>query len=130
MTTQFLEWICTRLQAQGKTGFLLIWDHASWHYSKTVKTWISEHHRQVKQASKGVRILPFFLPTKSRLYQPDRAESWVHAKKALVEPNGLLTAKQLAEKKAQSTGTADKPLRGLISICAAGGQGVAAILEA
>src|SRR3954449_11402250 len=35
-------------------------------------------------------------------------------------------AKQLAEKK-QETG---KPVRGLISICAAGGQGVAAILEA
>jgi len=35
-------------------------------------------------------------------------------------------AKQLAEKKAQTGG----PVRGLISICAAGGQGVAAILEA
>jgi acetyl-CoA C-acetyltransferase len=38
------------------------------------------------------------------------------------------TAKQLAEKKAQQSG--GKPLRALISICAAGGQGVAAILEA
>lgn len=37
-------------------------------------------------------------------------------------------AKQLAEKKAEST--AGGPVRGLISICAAGGQGVAAILEA
>ncbi len=37
-------------------------------------------------------------------------------------------AKQLAEKKAESNG--DGPVRGLISICAAGGQGVAAILEA
>jgi acetyl-CoA C-acetyltransferase len=35
-------------------------------------------------------------------------------------------AKQLAEKKAET----DQPVRGLISICAAGGQGVAAILEA
>ena len=35
-------------------------------------------------------------------------------------------AKQLAEKKARTGG----PVRGLISICAAGGQGVAAILEA
>jgi acetyl-CoA C-acetyltransferase len=35
-------------------------------------------------------------------------------------------AKQLAEKKAQT----GQPVRGLISICAAGGQGVAAILEA
>jgi acetyl-CoA C-acetyltransferase len=36
-------------------------------------------------------------------------------------------AKQLSEAKAQNGG---KPVRGLISICAAGGQGVAAILEA
>jgi acetyl-CoA C-acetyltransferase len=35
-------------------------------------------------------------------------------------------AKQLAERKKE----AGKPVRGLISICAAGGQGVAAILEA
>ena len=35
-------------------------------------------------------------------------------------------AKQLAERK-KETG---QPVRGLISICAAGGQGVAAILEA
>jgi acetyl-CoA C-acetyltransferase len=38
------------------------------------------------------------------------------------------TAKQLVEKKAERKG--DGPVRGLISICAAGGQGVAAILEA
>ena len=37
-------------------------------------------------------------------------------------------AKQLAGKKAESKGS--QPVRGLISICAAGGQGVAAILEA
>jgi len=36
-------------------------------------------------------------------------------------------AKQLAEAKTEQSG---KPVRGLISICAAGGQGVAAILEA
>ncbi len=46
-------------------------------------------------------------------------------------------AKQLAEKKAHAerkgaehTGEAARPVRGLISICAAGGQGVTAILEA
>jgi len=37
------------------------------------------------------------------------------------------TAKQIAQKKAEQKG--NKPVRGLISICAAGGQGVAAILE-
>ncbi len=40
-------------------------------------------------------------------------------------------AKLLAEKKKSARGAAkNKPVRGLISICAAGGQGVTAILEA
>ncbi|MGI9163600.1 MAG: acetyl-CoA C-acetyltransferase [Mycobacterium sp.] len=39
-------------------------------------------------------------------------------------------AKQLAEKKAQVGSGTGQPVRGLISICAAGGQGVTAILEA
>ena len=39
-------------------------------------------------------------------------------------------AKQLAETKAQSNGANRRPFRGLISVCAAGGQGVTAILEA
>ncbi|MGB8387785.1 acetyl-CoA C-acetyltransferase, partial [Mycobacterium sp.] len=41
------------------------------------------------------------------------------------------TAKQLAQKKAEQQGSGPgRAVRGLISICAAGGQGVAAILEA
>jgi acetyl-CoA C-acetyltransferase len=39
-------------------------------------------------------------------------------------------AKQLAQRKAELSGPAGRPVRGLISICAAGGQGVTAILEA
>ena len=70
ITTQFLEWCCTRLQAQGKTAWLLIWDNASWHISKQVRTWIREHNQQVKQDGKGVRILPCFLPTKSPWLNP------------------------------------------------------------
>jgi transposase len=97
ITTQFLEWICTRLQAQGKTSWLLIWDNASWHYSKIVKNWIREHNSAVKQENKGVRILPFFLPTKSPWLNPIEPR-WTHGKRAVVEPNGLLTAKELAER--------------------------------
>jgi acetyl-CoA C-acetyltransferase len=39
-------------------------------------------------------------------------------------------AKQLAQKKTELSGPTGRPVRGLISICAAGGQGVTAILEA
>ena len=39
-------------------------------------------------------------------------------------------AKQLKQRKEEKGGETGQPVRGLISICAAGGQGVAAILEA
>jgi hypothetical protein len=69
ISTQFLDWCCERLAAQGKRAWLLIWDNASWHISKIVCTWIREHNQQVKESTQGVRILPFRLPTQSRLYQ-------------------------------------------------------------
>jgi transposase len=97
ITTQFLEWCCTRLQAQGKSAWLLIWDNASWHVSKQVRTWIREHNQQVKQDGKGVRILPCFLPTKSPWLNPIEPK-WVHGKRNVAEHDGLLTAKLLAER--------------------------------
>jgi transposase len=72
-------------------------DNASWHISKIVRTWIREHNQQVKQADKGVRILPFRLPTQSPWLNPIEPK-WVHGKRAVVEPRSLLSAKQLAER--------------------------------
>jgi transposase len=113
ITTTFLEWICTKLQEQGKRSWLLIWDNASWHYSKLVRTWIREHNQKVKQEHRGVRILPFFLPTKSPWLNPIEPK-WVHAKKAVVEPNGLLTAKQLAERICAHFGCSYEPHLALV----------------
>jgi len=97
ITIGFLDWCCERLAAQGKRNWLLIWDNASWHKSLMVRTWIREHNQQVKQTGKGVRILPFLLPTQSPWLNPIEPK-WVHGKKAIVEPNSLLTAQQLAER--------------------------------
>ena len=97
ITTQFLDWCCEQLAKQRKTSWLLIWDNASWHYSKKVRSFICEHNQKVKQEGKGVRILPFFLPTKSPWLNPIEPK-WVHGKRNVVEPNGLLTARQLAER--------------------------------
>ncbi len=97
ITTQFLAWCCAKLEAQGKRAWLLIWDNASWHYSKTVRSWIREHNQQVKLTGKGVRILPLFLPKQSPWLNPIEPK-WVHGKRAVVEPNGLLTVRQLAER--------------------------------
>src|SRR6266536_5428613 len=97
ITTQFLQSCCERLQKQGKTNWLLIWENASWHKSQAVRTWIREHNQQVKQMGKGVRILPFLLPTQSPWLNPIEPK-WVHGKQNVVETNGVLTAKQLAER--------------------------------
>ena len=71
ITTQFLDWGVPAACNQGKTAWLLIWDNASWHVSKLVRTWIRQHNPQVKQTGKGVRILPFLLADAKSLAQPD-----------------------------------------------------------
>lgn len=97
MTTQFLDWCCERLLMHGKRNWLLIWDNASWHVSKLVRTWIREHNQQVKVSGKGVRILPCFLPTKSPWLNPIEPK-WVHGKHHLLEYDRLLSARQLAQR--------------------------------
>lgn len=97
ITTQFLAWCCARLEKQGKTAWLLIWDNASWHNSKKVRSWIRQHNQEVKKEKKGVRILPFYLPTQSPWLNPIEPK-WVHGKRNVVEVNGLLTANQLIER--------------------------------
>ena len=93
----FWSGVASDCKRKARPAFLLIWDNASWHVSKQVRTWVRSHNSQVKQEGKGVRILPFFLPTKSPWLNPIEPK-WVHAKKAIVEPDGLLSAKLLAER--------------------------------
>jgi hypothetical protein len=97
VTTQFLTWCCDRLAAVGKTALLLIWDNASWHLSREVRTWLRGHNQQVKQAGHGVRILSCFLPSKSPWLNPIEPK-WVHGKRAVVEPARLWPASELVER--------------------------------
>ena len=108
ITTQFLKWCCTELQKQGKTAWLLIWDNASWHNSKIVRSWIREHNSKVMKEKIGVRILPLYLPTKSPWLNPIEPK-WVHGKRNVVEKDSLLTAKQLAERVCVYYGSAYEP---------------------
>jgi hypothetical protein len=75
----------------------VIRDNASWHYSELVRTWLREHNQQVKDAGKGVHILPLFLPKKSPWLNPIEPK-WMHSKRDVVAPNGLLSSRQLAER--------------------------------
>ena len=101
VTTDFLEWLCEQVQAQGKDTLVLIWDNASWHVSKHVKTWVCEHNQTLLQEAAsgkaGVRLIPCWLPTKSPWL--NRIEpKWVHGKRAIVEPARLLTAQELQQR--------------------------------
>ena len=69
VTIEFLQWLCEQIQAQGSHALVLIWDNASWHVSKQVKSWLREHNQTVQQETgtglAAVRILPCWLPVKS-----------------------------------------------------------------
>jgi transposase len=96
VTEDFLAWVCGRLSREGKRALLLIWDNASWHVSQRVRNWIKTHNRQAKRDG-GVRIVTCFLPVKSPWLNAIEPK-WVHAKKAITQPDCKLTA---AETKAR-----------------------------
>ncbi len=105
ITTQFLQWSCRRLEVMGKKALLLIWDNASWHTSKEVRSWISSHNREVKKSGRGVRIVPCLLPKKSPWLNPIEP-MWIHGRRKVVEPDGLLSAGELAERVCKAFGCA------------------------
>lgn len=93
VTEDYLAWVCERLKAEGKKALLLVWDNAAWHVSRRVRAWIKGHNRQAK-ANGGVRIVACFLPVKSPWLNPIEPK-WAHGKKAIVEPERLLTAEEV-----------------------------------
>ena len=108
ITTQFLGWSCQKLAAMGKKALVLIWDNASWHTSKEVRSWIEEHNRAVKKSGRGVRIVPCLLPKKSPWLNAIEPR-WIHAKRKVVEPERLLGAEELADRVCEVFGCAHEP---------------------
>src|SRR5512135_110871 len=101
VTTDFLEWLCQQVEAGGHHTLVLIWDNASWHLSKHVRTWIQQHNQAALQARRegkaGIQVIPCWLPTKSPWL--NRIEPhWVHGKRAIVEPARLLTAREVIQR--------------------------------
>jgi hypothetical protein len=96
ITTRFLAWCAEQAAARGKAALLLIWDNASWHISKEVRTWVRAHNRRVKAAG-GVRLLVCPLPVKSPWLNPIEPK-WVHGKRAVVQPDRLLSIAELEER--------------------------------
>jgi hypothetical protein len=98
ITTRFLEWSCQKLEALGKKALVLIWDNASWHISRQVRRWVGRHNREVKASGgSGVRIISCLLPKKSPWLNAIEPK-WVHGKRKVIEPDGLLGAYELADR--------------------------------
>ena len=96
VTTAFLGWVCERLKAEGQEALLLIWDNASGHLSQAVHAWLRQHNRQAKRPG-DVRILVCRLPIKSPWLNRTEPQG-VHAKRAVVEPDRILTKAELIER--------------------------------
>jgi hypothetical protein len=97
VTVAFLAWCAEELAAEGKKALLLIWDNAPWHVSREVRAWIRAHNRAVKRTGAGARIIACFLPVKSPWLNAIEPK-WAHGKRAVVEPDRLLSAEELIDR--------------------------------
>lgn len=96
VTEDFLAWVCDRLAAESKTAVLLVWDNASWHISRRARAWIKTHNLRAKRDG-GVRIIACRLPVKSPWLNAIEPK-WAHGKRAIVEPDRLLTAHEVKDR--------------------------------
>ncbi len=96
MTIEFLQWIGEELEKEGKRALLLVWDNASWHISKEVRSWLKQHNQEAKEKG-GVRIIRCQLPSQSPWLNPIEPH-WRHGKRAICQPNGELTAEMIEQR--------------------------------
>lgn len=80
-------------RAENKWVVVIIWDNASWHLSKRIRRWIRDYNRAAKEVDEP-RLLVHGLPSKSPWLNPIEPR-WVHAKRAVCEPDGDLRPVEL-----------------------------------
>jgi hypothetical protein len=73
-----------------------------------VRDWIRPHNRTVKRTGRGVRLLVVHPPSK-RPWLHAIEPTWVHGKRRVVEPDGLLSAPTLAARVYAATGLPPEP---------------------
>ena len=93
VTTDYLAWICEELAREGKKALLMVWDNASWHISAEVRAWVKGHNSRAKREG-GVRLVTCRLPSKSPWLNTIEPK-WVHGKRAIVEPERVLSAAEV-----------------------------------
>jgi transposase len=95
LTTEFLAWCAAEAaQVTDIRTLVLIWDNASWHTSRMVRQWLRTHNQAVQRAGQGVKLVPVPLPSRAPWLNPIEAK-WRHAKRAIVEPERVLTLNEV-----------------------------------
>jgi transposase len=92
-TWLFVMGLLSLARQANKRVLVIIWDNASWHKSKDIRQWIRMYNHAAK-ASDDPRLIVHRLPTKSPWLNPIEPR-WVHAKRAVCEPDGELTPAEL-----------------------------------
>jgi hypothetical protein len=92
-TILMLERLLEVARREKKRVLAIIWDRARWHKSQKLKEWQRRHNRKAKRDG-DVCLLTCLLPVKSPWLNPMEAH-WVHAKRAVVEPDGELSVAEL-----------------------------------
>jgi hypothetical protein len=107
VTAQFLAWVCEQLRAEGKTRLIIVWDDASWHSGRPVAEWIAEHNQAVKREG-GVQIVLCPLPIRSP-WLNNIETRWGPAKRAILEPDRILTGQEVVTRVCEHFGSAILP---------------------
>lgn len=76
-----------------KKVVVLLWDNATWHKSVRLQQWIHTYNQAAKRAGEP-RLLTWLLPQQSPWLNPIEPR-WLHAKRAVCEPDGELSATEL-----------------------------------
>jgi hypothetical protein len=113
LTTQLLAWCAAQAAPDvGMRTLVLIWDNASWHTSRTVRSWVRAHKQAVQRARQGVKLVPCPLPSKSPWLNPIEPK-WKYAKRCIVEPERVLSLSEVEERVCQ---VLDYPQRDHLSL--------------
>ena len=106
-TIDFLRRLLALARSLRKQYLVVIWDNASWHLSRKLRAWLRAY-KQIAKHRRDVRLLVFYLPSKSPWLNPIEPH-WVHAKRQTLEPSSSpLTSLELRRRLFGYFGT--KPL--------------------
>jgi hypothetical protein len=96
VTIQFLSWVCESVAGEGKKVLIVVWDEVSWHRSDAVSSWVREHNECAKREG-GVKVVICELPVASP-WLNNIEPCWTDAKKAIMEPERRLLAKEVTSR--------------------------------